>query len=72
MLERMEQQQKEMEGGMQEQKQQLQADQDELASWKADTQRQLDMQQVCLYACPLAFHAHHAYLACPQTIKPKV
>ena len=59
MLERMKQQQKEMEGSMQEQRQQLQADQDDLASWKADAQHQLDMQQVCLHACLLSHKAHH-------------
>lgn len=48
MLERMEQQKKEMEGSMQQQRQQMQAEQEDLASWKADAQRQLDMQQVCL------------------------
>lgn len=58
MLERIERQQKEMDGSMQEQRQQLQADQDDLASWKADIQRQLDMQQVCLHAYPLACQVH--------------
>ena len=58
MLERMEQQQKEMEGSMQEQRQQLQADQDDLASWKADAHRQLDMQQVCLHAFLVRRKAH--------------
>ena len=54
MLERVEQRQKEMEASMQEQRQQLQAEQDDLASWKADAQRQLDMQQVCFDACALS------------------
>ena len=48
MLQRMGQQQKAVEDSMQEQKQQLQAEQEDLASWQADAQRQLDMQQVCL------------------------
>lgn len=50
MLDRLEQQQKEMEGVMQEQRQQLQAEQEDLSAWKADAQRQLDMQQVILHA----------------------
>ena len=64
MLERMEQQQKEMEGSMQEQRQQLQADQDDLASWKADAQRQLDMQQVCMHTCLPIHHAKHIVEIC--------
>lgn len=53
MTEKVEQRQKAMEKSMQEQRQQLQADQDDLANWKADAQRQLDIQQVCLDACVL-------------------
>ena len=50
MLEKLEQQQKEMEGVMQEQRQQLQAEREDLSTWKADAQRQLDMQQVSPFA----------------------
>lgn len=55
MLGRVEQRQKEVEANMQEQRQQLQAEQDDLASWKADAQRQLDMQQVCLMPVRFCF-----------------
>lgn len=47
MLERMEKQQHDMHSGLLEQRQQLQAQEEDLATWKADAQRQLDIQQVC-------------------------
>lgn len=59
MLEKVEQRQKEVDANMQEQRQQLQAEQDDLASWKADAQRQLDMQQVCFDACALLSWKSH-------------
>ncbi len=49
MLERMEKQQHDMHSGLLEQRQQLQAQEEDLATWKADAQRQLDIQQVCTY-----------------------
>lgn len=42
----MAEQRRELESSIQEQRQQLQAQEEELAVWKADTQRQLGMQQV--------------------------
>lgn len=48
MLERMEKQQHDMHSSLLEQRQQLQAQEEDLATWKADAQRQLDIQQVCL------------------------
>ncbi|KAL0036198.1 hypothetical protein WJX79_007778 [Trebouxia sp. C0005] len=45
MLERMEKQQHDMHSSLLEQRQQLQAQEEDLATWKADAQRQLDIQQ---------------------------
>ncbi|KAL0029933.1 hypothetical protein WJX77_008191 [Trebouxia sp. C0004] len=45
MLERMEKQQHDMHSGLLEQRQQLQAQEEDLATWKADAQRQIDIQQ---------------------------
>ena len=48
MKERLEAQQQEMDEGWKQQRQLLQAQEQDAAAWKADTQRQLNLQQVCL------------------------
>lgn len=53
MVERVEKQQRDMESNAQEQRQQLQVQEEDLATWKADAQRQLDMQQVHSHQKPL-------------------
>ena len=57
MLERMEKQQHDMHSSLLEQRQQLQAQEEDLATWKADAQRQLDIQQVCM--CFIAGHCQY-------------
>ena len=46
MVERSERQQREMESSIQEQRQQLQAQEEDLAAWKVEAQRHVDLQQV--------------------------
>ena len=59
MLDRLAEQRQDAESSSQEARRQLQAQEEELAIWKAETQRQLDVQQVCLPGSCLFIHAQH-------------